>query len=330
MKKYLKYILHAVILIGLGVAAAKYLNGEEVLSALRTFNYGLAPLILALSAVYIFSKGWRFAVLMRPLSRLSGGIITKGYVAGTAATLLPGGVAARAGLMSQAGVPVEKSGAPVAYSSILDQAVFVFGLLGAALWFEAARVPALVIMIILTLLGLVFLVPFLRTRVAHLAEWIAEKLKVLNQWRTFLSSMGEVSTARILLVSLAITFAGVVLQVVILDLCLRGFGLSVPYPTLFLAYILPTILGRNSALPAGVGVTEAGMVGVLATAGQVDADTGAAAAAIFRAATVLFHALLGALVYFFAWKGEHEGKAAPGTSGPAAAFRKSPKGDIEG
>jgi hypothetical protein len=38
----------------------------------------------------------------------------------------------------------------------------------------------------------------------------------------------------------------------------------------------------------------------------VDPDTGLAATAIFRIATVFFQALLGALVYFFAWRGEKE------------------------
>jgi uncharacterized protein (TIRG00374 family) len=107
-------------------------------------------------------------------------------------------------------------------------------------------------------------------------------------------------------VALAITVAAFLVEVIVLDLSLRGFGFHVPYATLFFAYILPQMLGRMSALPAGVGVTEASMVGFLASSAGVDPDTGLAAAAIFRLATVFFQALLGALVYFFAWRGEEE------------------------
>jgi uncharacterized protein (TIRG00374 family) len=88
-----------------------------------------------------------------------------------------------------------------------------------------------------------------------------------------------------------------------LDLSLRGFGLTASYPTLFLAYILPAMLGRLSALPAGVGLTEAGMVGFLASTAGIDADIAAVAAAVFRVGTVFFQALLGALVYFFGLEG---------------------------
>lgn len=143
---YIKYLLHTAILLGVGVAAARYLDPDELLLALRRFDFLFAPIILAVSAGYIFLKGRRFVLLMRPLTGIHWGVIIRGYVAGTAATLLPGGVAARAGLMGQAGVHVEKSAAPVAYSSILDQAVFLLGLFVAAFWVDAARTPAFILL----------------------------------------------------------------------------------------------------------------------------------------------------------------------------------------
>src|SRR5215208_3412944 len=87
------------------------------------------------------------------------------------------------------------------------------------------------------------------------------------------------------------------------DLAARGAGARVPYATLLLAFTLPTMLGRISAMPGGVGVTEAGMVGILDAAPGVTVSQAAAAAVIFRVGTVLFAALLGAVVYFFGWRG---------------------------
>lgn len=304
--KYLKYILHVVVLVGLIVAAVRYINGEEVLQALRSYNYAFAPALLILSVLYLAMKAWRFVRLMRPVSDAPGNVLFRGYVAGTAATLVPGGVAARAGLMNQAGVSVAKSGMPVALSSILDQVAFIGSALFAAFWFENLRVPMLIVLSVLAVLTLIFLFPAPRRWLGQAAVTIARRFNAADQWDNFLQHGREVINARTILVALAVTVAGLLVQVIILDFSLRGFGFNVPYAMLFFAYIVPTMLGRLSALPAGVGVTEASMVGFLSSSAGVDPDTGLAATAIFRIATVFFQALLGGLVYFFAWKGENE------------------------
>lgn len=304
--KYLKYVLHAVIFVGLIIAAVKYINGEEVLQALRSYNYSFAPALLTLSALYLALKAWRFIQLMRPVSDVAGNILFRGYVAGTAATLVPGGVAARAGLMDQAGVSVAKSGMPVALSSVLDQVAFVGSALLAAFWFEDIRVPMLIVLGVLILLGIIFLFRAPRRWLGSVTAAIARRFHYAEQWENFLKHGREVINLRTLLIALALTVVGLFVQIIILDFSLRGFGFNVPYATLFFAYIVPTMLGRLSALPAGVGVTEASMVGFLSSSTGVDPDTGLAATAIFRIATVFFQALLGALVYFFAWHGEKE------------------------
>jgi uncharacterized protein (TIRG00374 family) len=284
----------------------KYINGEEVLQALKSYNYAFAPVLLGLSILYLAMKAWRFVQLMRPVSDVSGNIMFRGYVAGTAATLVPGGVAARAGLMNQAGISVAKSGMPVALSSILDQVAFLGSALFAAFWFENIRVPMLIVLGILVLLGVIFLFPAPRRWLGNVAAAVARRFNVADQWDHFLRSGREVINLQTILIALAVTVAGLLVQVIILDFSLRGFGFNISYATLFFAYIVPTMLGRLSALPAGVGVTEASMVGFLSSSTGVDPDTGLAATAIFRIATVFFQALLGALVYFFAWRGEKE------------------------
>jgi uncharacterized protein (TIRG00374 family) len=302
----LKYLLHAAILIGVGMAAARYLDRDQLLASLQRFDYIYLPLILGASTVYIFLKGWRFVVLMRPVTDVPWGTMVRGYIAGTPATLLPGGVAVRAGLMSQAGVPLEKSAGPVAYSSILDQVIFLLGLFVAAFWVDAARTPALSFLGLLVLFGILLLIPQFRRWLGRAAEWGAKKFNFLERWQQFLSALAQVSAPQVLLVGLFFTLAGLVLQIVMLDLSLRAFGVTLPYPTLFLAYILPAMLGRLSAVPAGVGLTEASMVGFLAASAGTDIELLTAATVIFRLGSVMFDALLGALVYFFFWGGEKE------------------------
>lgn len=84
----LKYIFHAVVIVGVIFAGTKYLSGDEVAKAFHTFNYWYAPFILAFSTGYFLLKGWRFVVLMRPISDLPWLTIMKGYLAGQAVALL--------------------------------------------------------------------------------------------------------------------------------------------------------------------------------------------------------------------------------------------------
>lgn len=303
---YLKHILTVAVLVGLGLAAYKYLNGAEVMAALRSFDYIYAPFMLALSAAYLLLKAWRFVFLTRPLTNLAWGIIFKAFVAGQAATLLPGGVAARAGLMHQVGMPVSRSSVPVGLSSLLDQVVFILGSLVAALWFEYARTPALIILGVLLVVAAVFIVPTSRRKLAHLADWTAGKFHARQQWHHFLDAVPRVVTLRTMLITMGITLVAFAIRIFVLHFSMLGVGLSLSYPALFLAYILPTMLGRIFPLPGGVGVTEAGMVGFISSTAGTDINTTAAAVAIFRVVTVVYEALLGALVYFFAWQGEKE------------------------
>ena len=306
MNKWLKYGLHAAILIGLVIAGFKYLRGEEVWSALQTFSYIFLPFILLLSTFYFALKAYRFYILLEPFAELKRGTIMRAYAAGQAATLVPGGIAARIGLLKQAEVKVEDSSVPVAFSSIADQAIFIAGALVAAIFFEPARLPAYIILGVLAGLGLLLLIPVVRSGLMKLANWIAGKFDAQDALKGFLENVTDLLTPKTILWTLGLTVATLAIEIVVLDLTIRGVGNSVSYATLALAYVLPTMLGRLSGLPAGLGVTEAGMVGFLTGFSELDTGTATAATIIFRIGTAFFRALLGALIYWFGWRGEAE------------------------
>lgn len=313
-EEYLKYGLHLAVLTGVVLAAIKYLNGEAVFKALRNFDYGLAPYILGLATLYLLIKAGRFVLLMEPFKDGLARLITfKAYVAGQAATLLPGGVAARAGLLKQVGVPVAQSGVPVVFSSGIDQIVFIVGALVAALWFETARLPVAILLAVLTAVAVLFLIPATRRRLQNGAEWAADKLGVTEKWHNFLEAVPAVFTWSIMAPAFVLTLLAFAGKIVALDLALRGVGVNLDYPTLFLGFIIPTMLGRMVPVPGGVGVTEASMVGFLASTSSAGPDQMAAAVAVFRVGTIFFQALLGAAVYFLVWDGEREMAVAPST-----------------
>jgi uncharacterized protein (TIRG00374 family) len=307
--KFLQYGLHVAVLVGVAMAGLKYINGDAFLKALQRFSWEYAPLILALSVGYVLVKGWRFVFLMRQFTDASRWMILRAYVAGQACTLLPGGMAARAALLDQVKIPVSDSAASIALSSFSDQAVLLACSLLAAFWFKDARGPALYLLAGLAVISIVLGVEATRTWLLRLIERLLGKFKLLDQWRGFLRSLGEVTTVPVVLGGVANAALAFALYVIALDLAMRGVGAKVPYATLLLAFTLPTMLGRISAMPGGVGVTETGMIGILNHAPGVSLDQAAAAVTVFRLGTVVFAAVFGGLVYLFGWRGTAEVKA---------------------
>jgi uncharacterized protein (TIRG00374 family) len=306
VKTWLKYGLHVAVLAGIAIAAVRYLNGEEVVSALGEFRYAIAPFILGLSALYLALKAWRFHVLLTPFSRTDRATVMRAYAAGQPATLLPGGIAARIGLLDQAEVEAEDSTVAVTFSSLLDQAVFLAATIVAAVFFAPARMPAAIIGGAVLVVGLLLLVPAVRSGAARAATWAARKVGQEETWRAFTGNVGELLTGRALWIAVALTVGTMLAEVLALDLTIRGLAEPVGYSTLALAYVLPTMLGRLSGLPAGLGVTEAGMVGFLVGFSPLGTGTATAVAVVFRIGTIFFRALLGLVIYLVAWGGDDE------------------------
>jgi uncharacterized protein (TIRG00374 family) len=305
-----KYLLHAAVLVGLAVAAGKYLDDEEFWRALRQFDWRYAPAILSLSVGYVLVKGWRFVTQLEAATPVDRSAVMKAYVAGQACTLLPGGATVRAGLLDQIGVPVSDSAASIALSSASDQVTLGLCALLAALWFEPARPAAEAILTVLILLSLVLGIEASRTWLLDVIERLMGKVRLLGFWNRFVESMKEVCSPPVLLGSLGNSIIAFALLLLALHFSVVGVGARIPFTTLLLAMALPTMLGRMSALPGGVGVTEAGMVSVLNSVPGVSLDQAAAAAVTFRVGSVFFAAAVGALVYVTLWRAVPKGSRA--------------------
>jgi uncharacterized protein (TIRG00374 family) len=176
----------------------------------------------------------------------------------------------------------------------------------AALWFPVARVPIMIILGVLAVVASLLIMPQSRNWLNGIAEKIAGHFDREKDWEHFLEVLPKVFTKKIVAVSLLVSVVGFGFQFVILLLAMGGLGLDIPIPTLFLAFVLPTMLGRLVPVPGGFGVTEAGMVGFLTSTTDVNPNAAVAAVAIFRIAAILIPAAVGAIVYFLFWKGEKE------------------------
>jgi uncharacterized protein (TIRG00374 family) len=305
--RYLRYVLHVAVIVGLVLAAVNYLQGEAVLNAFASFRYLYAPLMVLLSCAVLFIKGLRFVPLMRPLTDVGRWCLTRGYMAGQPATLVPGGIAARVGLMHQVGVPMSESSIAVAFVGLIDYATYILGAVISAAFFPEARRPALIAVGILAGLGILIWFPPTRDLFRKASDWIARKTEAMDDWERLQEAFEDIATLPVLGTSFGLTVIGTGLDVVILHLALVGAETPLPFPLVFLAYFLGLLLGILSPLPGGLGTADAGMIGVLVTSGGIDTALAAAAIAIFRIATVVVRALLGAVVYVCCWPGHQDG-----------------------
>lgn len=306
--RWLPYVLHAAVLGGLVIAGSRYINGGDFARAVAKFDWRYAPLICALSLGYVLVKAARFVRMMRELRpEVPAGTLMRVYVAGQAATLVPGGGAARAGMLKQAGIPASETAAPLLIAAWSDQMVFVLCSLVASMWVERVRGPVLMVLAGLAVVSLLLGVEAVRTWLLRIVERLMGRFKLLDHWREFVGSLKAVATFKTLALGFGNAIIADGLLIAALWLAVRGVGVeSIPIFTLILAFALPTMLGRISALPGGVGVTEAGMIPLIDSAPGVTKEQAAAAVAVYRLGSVLFAALVGGIVYLVAWRGDKE------------------------
>ncbi|MGV3617683.1 MAG: lysylphosphatidylglycerol synthase transmembrane domain-containing protein [Fimbriimonas sp.] len=310
-KKLLKYLLHVAVLAGVVWAGMKTIDGDQFKRALHEFDWIYAPFIALLGVGSMVVKSWRFSTLLQEVNEIPRSVAMKAYIAGQSMTLLPGGIAARSGLLQQVGVPIEKSSPAVAMSSMTDQLGFLLCGIVASFFFEPARKPVMILLAVLAVIALVLGIEAIRTWLYRLVERLLGRFNMADKWKGFVENMSETLSWRVMAVGIANTLVSFALLVFALHLCMEGVDHSVAPLTLLLAFAVPTMLGRISALPGGIGVTEVGMVGVLDRAPGVPLDSAAAAVLVFRLGSVLFTALVGAVIYFVSWrKVSHRGKPA--------------------
>jgi uncharacterized protein (TIRG00374 family) len=300
-------LLSLVLVVGLILVAHKYLDIHLMVKAWRKFSWSSIGLLLAFPLTYLFVKGWRFILMLRAVQgEFAIAPILRGFIASQSATLLPGGFAARSALLAQADVPMERSLGPALGHSGLDQLVLLVCGLFLAFWYPSLRPAALGLSAALaTVVAILSLEPSRKFVVAGLLK-IAGKLKKREKMDGFLEACGYMADGKLLLKCMVLSLAANLCSYGILCTVVAALGMKVAWLPLGAAFVLPTLLGRVSPLPAGAGVTEAGMVTFMAHNAAMSVDEAAAATTLMRIFDVVVPAFYGGLVYFFGWKGEQE------------------------
>lgn len=308
--KHLSWVWNAFVIGGVAVAGIKYLSGSGFLQAIEGFHWAYLPFLLLLSTAYLLVKAWRFSYQLNQTEEADDLTVMRGYVAAQSGTLVPGGIVARVGILSQANVGVEAASAALLLFSLSDQVILISSSIVAALWFENARQPVLILMSVLVFISILLGIENIRSTLGDGVEKLLDRFNLLERWARFVDCLKESVTPRVIIISLLATIVAFALLVETLHLCALGLSIQMPYLTLVLAVVLPSLLGRISALPGGVGVTEAGMIGILNTAPGITLEEAAAIVVVYRVSTLVYGALVGSLVFWLGWSGKAE-RAAP-------------------
>jgi uncharacterized protein (TIRG00374 family) len=135
---------------------------------------------------------------------------------------------------------------------------------------------------------------------------LGERLPVINRFAHLLHEFYEGSYAlfrpRATLVAVGLGTISWFAEGIGLYLILVGLGVPRGGDTLSIAVFImafSTVIGAVSALPGGLGATEASMTGMLVFLLSVDADLATAATLLIRFATLWFAVLLGLVAWIF-------------------------------
>src|SRR3954462_1410675 len=106
-------------------AAARYLDGAQLLKVLRDVDFGFATLVVAASLSFLYVKAWRWAVLLSPLRRLRVRELAPAVCVGTAANL----IVPHAGEFARVFLVAERDSPPASalLASIVLERLFDFG-----------------------------------------------------------------------------------------------------------------------------------------------------------------------------------------------------------
>jgi uncharacterized protein (TIRG00374 family) len=281
---------------------------RQVRQQVLNFNWVLYPAVLGLTFVnYVlrFVK-WHFYLGQVGVNTISWGDSARLFVAGFPLAVTPGkvGEALKAvWLQRLSGLPVGRGIAVVLAERISDGlGVLALSTLGVIAY--PRYWPAFAI--VLTGLAAVIIISQIRPLALTLLTW-GERLPVVNRFVHLLHELYEGSYRLFrpwtTLVAVSLGTISWLAEGIGFYLVLTGLGVPPGWNTLSIAVFImafSTVIGAVSALPGGLGASEASIAGMLALLLNVPPGLAAAATLLIRFATLWFGVSLGLIMWLFA------------------------------
>jgi len=273
----------------------------RVAEAMRSFAWAGAAAALALAAANYFVRFLRWQLYLRVLGvavpPLDSGLV---FLAGFSLTVTPGklGEVLKAFLLRELrGVPVART-APIVVAERFTDLVGLLVLAGAGAFTFPVDRGFLVAGVVLVAAGLAAVsVKPVAAALLALAGRIPGLGRMAPRLDAFYRSTADLLRPGPLLAGTALSVVSWAFECVAFWVVVHSFaGASIGLEAATFIYAAMTIAGALSFLPGGLGVTEAGMLGLLVQFGS-GADRGVAAAATFvtRLCTLWFAVVLGVI-----------------------------------
>ena len=291
------------LLLAIGLAVAVYLvlavfsGFEDLGAALEGFRWALVPAILGLVAVSYVVRFFRWNYYLGLLGvSLPAGINSIIFAAGLSMTISPGklGEVLKSLFVKQvSGDPVARTAPAVVAERATDgTGMVLWGMLG-VLAFSYG--PGLLLLFLgITVLGIVML---RSKRLSVLAERWMSKLPVLDKLAPHVGDFHGASNTllgtRPLIVGTGFSFVSWGLECLAVYLCAVAVGASQPFLVVVFIFAVSSLAGALSFVPGGIGVAEAGLVGMFVTVAGLDGGLAAALTLVIRIATLWFATVIG-------------------------------------
>jgi uncharacterized protein (TIRG00374 family) len=300
------------VLLGVAAGVAVYVgfsiwaDARAVGEALRGFSWRAAGWALMLAAANYLVRFLRWQYYLRVLGlTVPAGESFLVFLSGFALTVTPGklGEAVKALLLRQSrGIPAARTAPIVVAERFTDLVGLLLLAAAGAFMFEVDR-SFLVVATVLIVAGLVVVSfePLARFGIA-LTSRVPGVRRLSGKLGEFYESTATLLRPKALLLAVVLSVVSWYFECLAFWLVVTGFpGAHIDHQAATFIYATMTIAGALSFLPGGLGVTEAGMLGLLAKLGT-GTGTGVAAAATFitRLCTLWFAVAVGlaAMVIF--------------------------------
>lgn len=269
----------------------------DLRAALDGFRWSLVPAILGLVALSYVGRFFRWVYYLKVLDiTLPTGINAAIFAAGLSMAISPGklGEVLKSLFVKRvSGDPVARTAPAVVAERATDgTGMLLWGLLG-VLAFSYG--PGL----LLVFLGItVFGIAVLRSkRLSVLAERVMSRLPLLNRLAPHVGAFHGASDAllgaRPLAVGTGISFLAWGLECLAVYLCAVAVSAGQPFLVVVFVFAISSLAGALSFVPGGIGVAEAGMVGMFGAVAGLAGGLAVALTFVIRLATLWFATLIG-------------------------------------
>lgn len=308
LKCYMIYriIISFILLSVLLFVASKAVDIHDLPQVVLSFPKNVLIELLLISTIISILKAWRFLILLKNTDiKVRFLEVLKSFIAAQAVTPLPGGEAMRGILLhKEAGTNMLKTTGPVitqAYLELFSCAILT--LIGSFVYQEF-RIPALLFIIFLLVIAFILLkhnsLKVLQKKLSRFKKASLFLAKITKAQKDIKKSVYDKDSKlpdKVLVRVLAISLITNTLGGILIFLTAKAYGTDLGIVrSVFIYATSQVIQGVGGIVPAGIGFTESGLMGLLLFSG-VAVTQSLAIVLIFRCVTLVFNTITG-LIFF--------------------------------